>query len=203
MKGTLKSTTRPFACAAFASRSSKLATGSTSAVRPSAGVPTLPPRPSTTRSPPAGSTRSRLSRPRTQCGTSTGSRRTFSSPSAFMPASAQRRAASSCGDPLRRWPKVSVSSASRSQARPSFRAAAIRRSAVSRYAETSGASALVAGAVKRSPSKRAPETRVHPCIDRSPLPRAIVTRASRAPLVDKRPAQDRLRRRCDPSCSRR
>ena len=101
-----------------ASSSSKLRTTSSSASTPSAGVPTLLPRPSITSAWRRGATISRLSWPRTQCGTLTGSLRTFSRPSFFICATAQSIAPSSACEPLSRWPKVSPSSASRCQANP-------------------------------------------------------------------------------------
>jgi hypothetical protein len=123
---------RPLASAARASSSWKPFTTSTSASMPSGGVPTLLPRPSMTSPPGNGETSSALSRPRTQCGTFTGSRRTFSRPSFFISSAAQRMAASSDSDPESRWPKVSVISRRRSQALPSARAAVKTREAASR-----------------------------------------------------------------------
>ena len=74
---------------------------------PAAGVPTLLPRPSMTSGCGRGPAISRLSGPRTQCGTFTGSVCTFSRPSRFISSTAQRIAASRFCEPLRRWPKVS------------------------------------------------------------------------------------------------
>ncbi len=45
---------------------------------------------------------------------------------------------SSCGEPLRRWPIVSVSVASRRQANASFVASPMSRSAGARYASSHG-----------------------------------------------------------------
>ena len=101
---------------------------------PSGGVPTLLPSPSITRSWTRGDDDLRDSRvPRTQCGTFTGSLRTFSRPSFFICSTAQSMASSSACDPLSRWPNVSPSSASRSQAWRDASASPTRRAAASRY----------------------------------------------------------------------
>ena len=73
---------------------------------------------------------SRLSRPRTQRGTITLSVRTFSRPSFFIVSTAHAMARLRLSDPLRRWPKVSVSSASRFHANWSACAASINLSAL-------------------------------------------------------------------------
>ena len=108
VKGTSNSTILPFASAARRCSSSNAPTTSTGAVIPVFGVPTLPPSPSIASGAARGLTSSADSAPRTQCGTITGSPRTFSSPSAFMKSRIQSIAASRLAEPLSRWPKVST-----------------------------------------------------------------------------------------------
>jgi hypothetical protein len=99
---------------------------------PRGGVAMLPPRPTIGSRARRGSINSTDSLPRTQCGTMTGSAWTLSSPSLRISASTQSIACSRLSDPLKRLPKRSVSSASRSQAELSAPAAAISRSATAR-----------------------------------------------------------------------
>ena len=117
------------AIARRASSSSKLWTTSTSASMPSGGVPTLLPRPSIDQRMPVAARRSpALSRPRTQCGTLTGSVCTFSRPSFFISLDGPLdRGVERSREPLRRWPNVSPSTASRSQANDVEIASAISR----------------------------------------------------------------------------
>ena len=98
---------------------------------PPGGVPTLLPSPSIASGCLPGATISRLSAPRTQCGTLTGSSRT-SRPSRRISFAAHLMAASRFSEPLSRWPKVSPSSASRSQANDVDVPSAISRRAGSR-----------------------------------------------------------------------
>src|SRR5262245_9925098 len=77
---------------------------------------------------------SALSRPRIHFGSITFSVCTFSRPSFFIVSAAHPIARERLSEPLSRLPYVSVSSASRCQAKSSAVAALIRRVAVSRYA---------------------------------------------------------------------
>src|SRR5262245_33373397 len=79
---------------------------------------------------------SACSRPRVHFGTVTGSVRTFSRPSAFIVWADHWMARARFGDPLNRAPNVSVSSASRLQAKSSTVAALINRSASARRGPT-------------------------------------------------------------------
>jgi hypothetical protein len=151
---------RPLTLAAAASSSWKLLSERTSASTPSPGVPTLLPSPSIASEWRRGATISALSWPRTQCGTLTGSRRTFSKPSFFISAAAQRIAASSDSEPLSRWPKVSVNSASRSHANRVDSDSAISRAAGSRYAASQSVCAREA-AVESERNTAAPRAGPH------------------------------------------
>ena len=105
VNGTLNRTIRPLMRSRAASSSSYECTTMTSPSTPSAGVPTLLPRPSMISGRRWGSVISALSWPLTQCGTFTGSVCTFSRPSFFISSTAHRIASSSGCDPLRRLPK--------------------------------------------------------------------------------------------------
>ena len=81
-------------------------------------------------------------------GTITGSVCTFSRPSRFISSTAHLMARSSCGEPLRRWPMVSVSTASRRHANGRSIASPIRRAAGSRYASSQAGGSRGGAAVR-------------------------------------------------------
>jgi hypothetical protein len=113
LNGWSNRTILPRASPARRSSSWKLLTTSTGAVMPSGGVPTLIPSPSMLSGATRGDVSVADSSPRTQCGTIAGSPCTLSSPSFRISPRIQSIARSSDADPLKRWPKVSVSVASR------------------------------------------------------------------------------------------
>jgi hypothetical protein len=113
-------------------RSLKLPTTKTSAVMPPGGVAMLPPSPSIGRFWTRGRTICADSCPLTHTGTIAGSPRTFWSPSSFIRAITQSIVCSSAGVPLKRFPNLSVISASRFHAVLSFSAASMMRSASAR-----------------------------------------------------------------------
>ena len=80
---------------------------------PFRGVPTLMPSPSMASFARRGFTSSADSSPRTQCGTMTGSPRTFCKPSSFIVSRIQSIAASRLAEPLMRLPNVSTRRPSR------------------------------------------------------------------------------------------
>ncbi len=99
---------RPFTAGPSRESSSKERTSTTGAVRPPAGVATLPPRALTARTEfpaSAGSTiAARSTAPRTQRSTVTGSSLTFSKPSSVIIARMSSTPAAAPGDPVRRGP---------------------------------------------------------------------------------------------------
>ena len=132
VKGTLKTTIRPRISAARCANSAKLVTTLTGAVMPPGGVPTLPPKPSIGRRSRRGDSISTDSVPRSQRGTTTGSPWTFSNPSRRIRSRIQSTADSRAGDALGRAPKVSHSSAKRSQPSREAPMADTRRSIAAR-----------------------------------------------------------------------
>ena len=129
VNGTLNRTIFPTASAARCLRSSNPLTTSTSAVMPSGGVPTLPPKPSIGKSRRRGESNSTDSLPRTQRGTVTSSPRTFWKPSFFISARHQSMASSRFFEPVKRGPNVSHIVAKRENPNTLFVAACVNRCA--------------------------------------------------------------------------
>src|SRR5262245_48993440 len=143
----LKRTTLPFTRSPRVRRFSSESVSLTSATIPPGGVGRLIPTAVATTGRSTGVRIVTVSSPRTQCGTVTGSPRTFASPSRRNSSRAQATAASAPGEPDRRGPIRSVSQVSLVQA-PLRESASLRRreaTSASAAGDAGGAAAAAGG----------------------------------------------------------